>query len=178
MPVEKTVAKNKKKVSSENVLLYFHNSKSVSLGNSMLSSAIWVKKKKFARERVLWRLSKQHEYEELTGACFSKLHEKPCYYQLIYTEKNNTIPKRVIQCWKMVIRCKLLSRFSCGVLPWSCTALTRTEWRNFACLLLCGPVGKCITGAEKFLGKSRGMLSRKILKSEGSEMVYPVFGRW
>ena len=58
----------------------------ICVGNSMVSSAIWKKYVrvclpktiKIAEGRVLFEV-----FERLTSACFSKLHEKPCYYSLI-----------------------------------------------------------------------------------------------
>ena len=73
----------------------------------MVSSAIWKKtrisesfedyqKSTIAKDECYLRSLKK-----LTSTCFSKLHEKSCYYQLII------YMKKVVECVKKVTQCKL-----------------------------------------------------------------------
>ena len=48
-----------------------------SIGNNMVSSAIWEKHARVSFSKTI--------FEKLTSVCFSKFHEKPYYYLLIIT---------------------------------------------------------------------------------------------
>ena len=78
----------------------------VSTGNSMVSSAIW---------------------QNMTNACFSKLHQKSCCYQLIICMK------KVEQYQKKKDNLEQITvlPFYGSVLPWSCVAHRQSESRNF-----------------------------------------------